>query len=472
MTLGRGAHRTTPAQAQSSASSSCPNVNDLETIAVDGAITRNGSTAPDAPARRRVGAVDAAAAHQHRRHQSQHLATRPRARLAHRQGAPPCIDQRLQTQLDPSDRARQQQPAQRPPKTHRRTPHRIPSIPPATLLTGSASSRPESLHVNSILPRQEAFLVDAPRPKNLTTPVDSGLERAQIGDHPPVVVLAWAGFGCRVYPKNNDMVEVFQACLLWFRGWWMRCSRLLSRSCLFARSRCIRWGATGAGSRIVTCSRPIVFRLVTGCSWDVAGRLGRGGETTLRTRYNAWNADGVFDRVALRPSRAMTRIVGRRFVRGVGGRVVAQGALRGRRCWQKPWCRGKSGWKWSLLCDRAGIPVSWAADGANRNDQTLLGPTLAAAGRRGLLADVETLHLDRGYAGDPVLKLCEATASTTWYAPPNAPGAPPAEGPRPCRWGCAGPSSAPTRCRTSGSYGAAPTATPPHASDNSRWPSR
>ena len=37
----------------------------------------------------------------------------------------------------------------------------------------------------------------------------------------------------------------------------------------------------------------IVFRLVTGCSWDVAGRLGRGGETTLRTRYNAWNADGV-----------------------------------------------------------------------------------------------------------------------------------------------------------------------------------
>ena len=27
----------------------------------------------------------------------------------------------------------------------------------------------------------------------------------------------------------------------------------------------------------------IVLRLVTGCSWDVAGRLGKGGETTLRT---------------------------------------------------------------------------------------------------------------------------------------------------------------------------------------------
>ena len=39
--------------------------------------------------------------------------------------------------------------------------------------------------------------------------------------------------------------------------------------------------------------------------------------------------------------------------------------------------------------------MSWVADGANRNDITLFEPTVAAAG--GLLADVETLHLDRGY---------------------------------------------------------------------------
>ena len=62
---------------------------------------------------------------------------------------------------------------------------------------------------------------------------------------------------------------------------------------------------------------------------------------------------------------------------------------------KSPVDRGKSGWKWSLLTDRNGIPVSWAADGANRNDITLFEPTVAAAG--GLLADVETLHLDRGY---------------------------------------------------------------------------
>jgi len=54
------------------------------------------------------------------------------------------------------------------------------------------------------------------------------------------------------------------------------------------------------------------------------------------------------------------------------------------------------------LCDRSGIPVSWATDGANRHDQVLLEPTLAAA-PQGL---IETLHLDRGHDGNPVLKTC------------------------------------------------------------------
>lgn len=62
---------------------------------------------------------------------------------------------------------------------------------------------------------------------------------------------------------------------------------------------------------------------------------------------------------------------------------------------KSPVDRGKLGWKWSLLCDRGGIPVAWTADAANRNDCTLLEPTVAAAGA--LAADVETLHLDRGY---------------------------------------------------------------------------
>ena len=54
----------------------------------------------------------------------------------------------------------------------------------------------------------------------------------------------------------------------------------------------------------------VVFRLVTGCSWDVAGRLGRRGEATLRNRYNEWNADGAFDRLAAEAVGGYDRIVG------------------------------------------------------------------------------------------------------------------------------------------------------------------
>jgi len=41
--------------------------------------------------------------------------------------------------------------------------------------------------------------------------------------------------------------------------------------------------------------------------------------------------------------------------------------------------------------------VGWAIDGANRNDVALLEPTLADVEANGLLADIDTLHLDRGY---------------------------------------------------------------------------
>ncbi len=59
--------------------------------------------------------------------------------------------------------------------------------------------------------------------------------------------------------------------------------------------------------------------------------------------------------------------------------------------------RAKLGWKWSVAADRAGIPVGWVIDGANRNDVKLLDPTLDAIEANGLLADVGTVTLDRSY---------------------------------------------------------------------------
>ena len=61
------------------------------------------------------------------------------------------------------------------------------------------------------------------------------------------------------------------------------------------------------------------------------------------------------------------------------------------------WDRPKLGWKWSLAVDAAGIPIGWAIDGANRNDVKLLEPTLDAVAATGLLADIDTVCLDRSY---------------------------------------------------------------------------
>lgn len=68
--------------------------------------------------------------------------------------------------------------------------------------------------------------------------------------------------------------------------------------------------------------------------------------------------------------------------------------------------RGKCGWKWSIATERNGIPIGWEQAGANRNDCVLLAPTLDAIDARGLLGDIETLHLDRGYDTQAVRTLC------------------------------------------------------------------
>ena len=56
--------------------------------------------------------------------------------------------------------------------------------------------------------------------------------------------------------------------------------------------------------------------------------------------------------------------------------------------------------------------MGWATDGANRHDSILFEPTLNSAAQRGLLLDVETLHLDRAYASKAVRALCEAAGIT------------------------------------------------------------
>ncbi len=150
------------------------------------------------------------------------------------------------------------------------------------------------------------------------------------------------------------------------------------------------------------CFEVMLVRLVTGCSWEDAERLcaNKVSDTTVRDRRDEWIKAGVFDAIAEEAIGAYDKIIGLDL-----SDVSVDGSLHKSPCGgegtgKNPTDRAKLGWKWSILTDTNGIPVGVATDGANRHDSVLLEPTLDDAAARGLLAEIETLHLDRGYDSD------------------------------------------------------------------------
>jgi transposase len=150
------------------------------------------------------------------------------------------------------------------------------------------------------------------------------------------------------------------------------------------------------------CFEVMLVRLVTGCSWEDAERLCGNvvSDTTARKRRDEWVAAGVFDAIAAEAITAFDRVIGLEL-----SDVAVDGSLHkapagGEGTGKNPTDRGKLGWKWSILTDLRGIPFGWTIEGANRNDSILLAPTLDDAAKRGLLGDIETLWLDRGYDSD------------------------------------------------------------------------
>jgi transposase len=160
------------------------------------------------------------------------------------------------------------------------------------------------------------------------------------------------------------------------------------------------------------CFDGILARLVTGCSWDVAARLCRASETTLRARRTEWLAAGVFDKLVEEAIDGYDKIIGLDL-----SEVAVDGSLHKAPCGGEgtgpnPTDRAKIGWKWSVATDLFGIPIGWVIDGANRNDSVLLEPTLQAVAARGLLLEVETLHLDRGYDSALTTQRCHSLGLT------------------------------------------------------------
>ena len=187
------------------------------------------------------------------------------------------------------------------------------------------------------------------------------------------------------------------------------------------------------------CFRGILIRLVTGCSWTTAEWIldGAVSDTTMRARRDEWEEAGLFDALVSEAMAAYDRIVGLDLsevsVDGSQHKAPSGGEGTGK----NPCDRAKSGWKWSIATDVNGIPLGWATDGANRHDSILFEPTLDSVAQRGLLFDVETLHLDRAYDSNPVRVLCETAGITDVVcAKKRKPGAAPTKQPTPLgmRW--------------------------------------
>jgi len=147
------------------------------------------------------------------------------------------------------------------------------------------------------------------------------------------------------------------------------------------------------------CFEVMLVRLVTGCSWEDAERLcgNKVSDTTARARRDEWEHTGVFDAIAEEAIHSYDKIIGLDL-----SEVAVDGSLHksptgGEGTGKNPTDRAKLGWKWSILTDKNGIPIGWAVDGANRHDSVMLEPTLDDAQERGLLCDIETIWLDRGY---------------------------------------------------------------------------
>jgi transposase len=168
------------------------------------------------------------------------------------------------------------------------------------------------------------------------------------------------------------------------------------------------------------CLWAMLVRLVTGCSWVVAERLmGRVvSDTTLRSRRDEWVTAGVFDQLAEAMLVAYDAYVGLSPAEAMLDASAHKAPTGGEGAGKSPVDRGKLGWKWSMATDLNGIPLGWTAGAGNRTDMVFVPDTLEAIDDQGLLEEIETLHLDRGYNNAVVRKQVAEVGIRHVVAPP------------------------------------------------------
>ena len=122
------------------------------------------------------------------------------------------------------------------------------------------------------------------------------------------------------------------------------------------------------------CFDGILVRLPAGCSWDVAARLCRASETTLRSRRTKWLAAGVFDKLVEEAIAGYDKVIGLDL-----SQVAVDGSLHkapqgGEGTGPNPTDRAKIGWKWSLATDLFADPYRL---GHSRSEPRRLRPAQA-----------------------------------------------------------------------------------------------
>lgn len=170
------------------------------------------------------------------------------------------------------------------------------------------------------------------------------------------------------------------------------------------------------------CFAAILYRLVTGASWEtIEAIIGyQVSDTTLRSRYHEWVDAGIFEQLAAQAINGYHRLIGLDLsavcidgsdhLAPCGGKGTGHGI-------KHP---GRLSWKWCLAVDADGIPIGWTIDAGNRNDYAMFFPLLDQLADRRLTEQIGELHADRGfnYASTPA-RIADDYQIESFHAPPR-----------------------------------------------------
>ncbi len=198
-------------------------------------------------------------------------------------------------------------------------------------------------------------------------------------------------------------MPVLPVCL--FEPLWVQFSALLPERPRFSPTHPLGCHRERVADRVVF--EHVIAALVHGSGYERIASA-ECSEGTIRRRVKEWAAAGVSEQVHALALTAYDRMIGLDLddlaVDGCITKAPSGGEVAGR----SPVDRGKQGLKRSVVTDGHGIPLHLVTAGANRHDAPLLASTLAGLDKLDGLPEEVTVHLDRGYDGQPTRTLLDA----------------------------------------------------------------